>query len=233
MTIMTRQKWIALTVTALILLGAIAAVFFLLSLTPKKVTLTYNSVPGANVALYKVDEDVDLHDLTDEKTIGKEANGNVKSGEELSLQRGTYVISVSGTSVEKKQYPLIVTDDTQKTISITYSRAYLDTLLKTVEPSVLAALKRALPTLDSIYSVRSGKLYQNGDWYAARLRYIGPDKVNRDALKVILKKAGNEWELVTRIPEIIVTYPKYPNVPRDVIADINSDEPVKIVPVGR
>ncbi len=220
-----------LGLVALVLLVIGLGVMFLISLTPQRVTLNYNSLPGAVVKILKVDSAEDLHDLTDTSKTGKEIEKKVTSREAIFLQKGAYVIAVSGNNIEKRQYPLVVEKETKRDIDITYSRAHLDTLITAIEPEIVASLKRILPTLESSYQVRPGELYRSGDWYTARLRYIGQDKSNRDTLKVIMKKNDkNTWELVTKTPEIIVTYPKYPDVPRDIVEAINSDEVIKTTP---
>lgn len=226
------DKYIKLGLIIAVVVGIGALVLFLISLIPQRVTITYNTVKGATVKVFKVDSDEDLHDLTDEKTIGKEVNNGVTSGKDIFLQRGAYVVSVSGDKIQKKQYPLEVSGEVKKDITITYSRQYLDTLMKEVEPTIIASLKSVLPTLESSYTIRPGKLYQTGDWYGARLRYIGTDQFNRDTLRVVMKKTDKgTWELVTKTPEIIVTHPKYPSIPDELIEDINSDEDIKIIPV--
>lgn len=227
-----KRLWISV---ALLLTGllAVGAAYLLIQLTPKKVTITYNSLPGAQVKLYKLDSAEELSSVGADKVTGREIEGTIESGKEVVVERGVYAISVSGNNIESKQYPLEVNSDTRKDITINYSQEYLTDLLKETEPTILSVLKSELPTLPSLYSVRSSKLYLNGDWYGAQLRYIGTDQYDRDSLRVVLKKNNDgKWELVTKVPEIIVTRPKYPTIPDSVIAGVNSEEPVKIVPVG-
>ena len=227
-----KRLWLNIT---LLLIGiiAIGAVYLFIQLTPKKVVVTYNNLPGAEVRLYKLDNAEDLARVGAEKVTGREIDGAIESGRPVTVERGFYALSVSGNDVESAQYPLEVTSDTQKDITINYSQTYLSTRLKEIEPTILASLKSELPTLSSLYSVRSSKLYLNGEWYSAQLRYIGSDQYDRDSLRVVLKKnTDGKWELVTKTPEIIVTRPKYPTIPDVVVTGVNSEEPVKIVPVG-
>lgn len=227
------DKYIKLGLIIAVVAGVGVLILFLISLIPQRVTVTYNTVEGATVKVYKADSAEDLHDLTDEKTIGKEVNSGVTSGKDIFLQRGAYVVSVGGDKIQKKQYGLEVSGEVKKDITITYSRQYLDTLVKEVEPTIIASLKRALPALESSYIIRPGKLYQTGDWYGARLRYVGSDQFSRDTLRVVMKKTDRgTWELITKTPEIIVTHPKYPSVPDELIEDVNADEEIKIIPVG-
>lgn len=228
----TRRLWISITLL-LIGLFAVGAAYLLIQLAPKKVVITYNSLPGAQVKLYKLESAEDLASVGAEKVTGREMDAVIESGKEVIVERGVYAISVSGKNIENRQYPLEVNNDTQKDITINYSQEYLTNLLKESEPTILATLNSELPTLQSIYSVRSSKLYLNGEWYGAQLRYIGTDQYDRDSLRVVLKKnSDGKWELVTKVPEIIVTRPKYPMIPDSVVTGVNSEEPVKIVPVG-
>lgn len=229
----TNPQYVKISIIAVAAISLGLLVFFLVSLIPQRVTIAYKHLDGAAVKIFKVDSAEELHDVTDDKTIGKEVNSSVTGDKDIFLQRGAYVISVSGNNIQKKQYPLEVTGTVRKEITINYSRKYLDSLVKEAEPIITTSLKKALPTLETSYFIRPGKLYQRGDWYTARLRYIGTDSSSRDTLRVVMKKNDTgAWELVTKTPEIIVTYPKYPSIPAEVVEDVNSDESLQITPSG-
>lgn len=226
---LSRYQKIGLLVALLLVIGII--VFIVISLLPQKVVVRFNTETGAIATLYKAASSEDLHDLEDDQIKGVKVQ-EITSAKEMSLVRGSYIISITGENVEKKRYALTVDGPVSQQIAVDYSEAYLTAQLKKIEPLIHADLKKQLPSIQGVYDIRTGKLHELANWYTTRLRYIGPDKYHRDTLLVIMKKENNTWKLVTKTPEIIVSYPKYPSVPREIIKSINADEPVNIIPVS-
>lgn len=103
-------------------------------------------------------------------------------------------------------------------VELALSEAYLKQLLAKEEPAALAALKAKYPAQFDSFTPTGGKLYKEGQWYAVKL----VPKAGGDTYRVVLKKESSGWVVVTDPPALILSKPVYPNVPRDVLSDINN-----------
>lgn len=158
----------------------------------------------------------------------------VKNGELLNVKKGVYSLSITGENIKKKTLRIDTADQqkTEVTLDISYTDKYLDTLLTQAKPSIDQALKASYPSIETTFSIRSEKLYGDGSWYGARLRYKGSDDSSRDTLRLIAKRGSdNTWRLISKPPQIILSYKDHPEVPKNIIDDINSDNDIKIQPI--
>lgn len=76
------------------------------------------------------------------------------------------------------------------------------------------------PLIKTDYTITGEKLYRN-QYYGAILIYHGRSNMNRDSLRVLMRKTDNEWKLLSTPPTIILSAPDYPGVPKAILSDIN------------
>jgi hypothetical protein len=109
-------------------------------------------------------------------------------------------------------------------LDVSYTAEYLAKLLVNEQSAITDAVNKQVPKLAQLYTVRPGKLYLDGSWYATRLRYVGPETTSRDTLRIIAQKTSTGWHVVTTPPQILVPYTGYESVPKSVIDDVNKDD---------
>lgn len=114
---------------------------------------------------------------------------------------------------------------TQHTTSLP-SAGQLEKKLADEQPAIILALSEAYPRLLNLYTVQTGKLYHDGNWYGTTLTYYGPDETNRDTLRVLMQKKGGKWHVRTKPPQLILRSADYPDAPKEAIKDINRPAPL-------
>lgn len=97
----------------------------------------------------------------------------------------------------------------------------LDDQLRNDLPIVTEALVSAYPKIKTDYDIADTRLYENGIWFGATLRYKGADTANRDTLRVLMEKKDGQWTLRTKPPTPLLSAKNYPDVPKSIIQDIN------------
>lgn len=146
------------------------------------------------------------------KTITK--NGQYK------LRKGTYRYYAQpiNQDFQKETKQIIINEKTQNlSINLTYTQKKLSELYKIELPKIINTLNAKYPTQMKNYSLQFGKLYEDGNWFGG---YLVPDN-NTDKLQVILKQKGaNIWE-VAATPNITISSPQYPEIPKVVIDGVN------------
>lgn len=202
-----KKSLVYYTVSLLVVFGLVVGGYKLMSLylSYKKVVL--NPTSGTHIILGTSNSDSPAVDniliQADTKTSKR-------------IKNGYYFVKYGGDGYEN----LVDSVNVNKSIVLTtpllsYSRARLTQLLSTERSSAQKAIKIKLP--DSNYSIKSEKLYQQGQWYGA---VMAPNNHTQDNLLVIAKKENNNW-LVVAGPTIIFTLSDYPNIPQQVIKDMN------------
>lgn len=100
-------------------------------------------------------------------------------------------------------------------------RAELDALLEKELTTISLAFAAQYPQAATLYAIDRGKLHLTGEWYTTTLTYQGDDAANRDTLRVLMQKKNGEWVLRSTPPEPLLTQPDYPDVPKEILRDIN------------
>lgn len=140
------------------------------------------------------------------------------------VKKDDYVYTVSSKDGAYQPFVKAVTVDTKPVSlaipSLAYTDKKLDELLVVEEPSIKAVIQAKYPAQLSVYSVGNGKLYKNGQWYGAKL--VPNDPNTYDTLRIILKKDRGTWHIMTTPPEIVISQPIYPNIPLDILTDLNN-----------
>lgn len=146
-----------------------------------------------------------------------------KSGDTVSLRKDTrYEIKYTG--IDGYASGEVIIDNNNDTVMINpyYSQEKLDTLLtSSVITSVQNKLINTYTDTLGEYTIEKGKLYHYGEWYSTSFIYKGEYSETSDTLHVIVKKTPQGWEVVAD-PNITFDKFTYPNIPLDVLQDINS-----------
>jgi hypothetical protein len=143
--------------------------------------------------------------------------------ETFRVKKGVYVYAVSGGSDYQEFSEQISVGAKPVNLSmpqLNYTPAKLASMLAKERPAIESVINNAYPSQMKIYSIQGGKLYGNGQWYGARL--VPNDPRTYDTLRIILKKEGPTWQIVTKPPEIVISQPVYPQIPAYILSDLNN-----------
>lgn len=183
----------------------------------QKVTVTFNTTDVKKLELYK---GFDTRNVIE---ISGDVIQTIESGKEYTLSRGLYALKPTGDNIKTDLISLRVGDTPVKqNIDIGYTAAHLQTVLKSEDSAIQAAITKADPRMTSLYKVAAGSLYHHGEWYGAVLVYAGTDSLSRDTLRFVMKKEGNDWKLVTTPPQLSLSSKTYKDIPVEVIKAVNA-----------
>jgi hypothetical protein len=178
--------------------------------------LQINMQDGGAVAVYKSTGDDFGYDAkaVPVATLSQSTN--------LKLKKGPYiVVSQAGSDYASFSKGSNLNNSPQTiSVSVNFSQSKLTDLIKTEAPKITPIIHAKYPTLDSFYKIDSIKLYIHGDWAGVKLAPLDP--ASFDIRRVILHKEKNAWTVVTDPPSIVIGAPVYPNIPKDVISDVNN-----------
>lgn len=172
---------------------------------------------------YKNTSTVEIKQL--QKTGEDKVIKDIKSsGQSVRLKKNQdYFVSYKGSPgfADGKIEFRVTPDKTKVSINPYYSDGKLKDLLANEQSQIQQALKEKYPSTIGQYQIQAGKLYRWGEWYGTTLKYTGPDQLNTDTLRVVLKKENNTWKVATDPPDITLSKYVYPGVPEDILRDIN------------
>jgi hypothetical protein len=211
---MSRRAWLILSFIVLGLLMLLVTVFSGSSVPENGVTVTYKN--SRDVAIYDISESQDRGDREFIASI-------TSSGQTIKLRedRG-YAINYKGNDgYESGSIPF----DASKSRKISIDPYYSENRLRTMLGDEVASLHQTIQNNYSninLYQIQPGKLYHFGDWYGTTLRYAGQDPLNSDTLRVVLHKESGVWIIKTDPPNISLSKYAYPDIPKDVLSDLNN-----------
>lgn len=171
-----------------------------------------------------------IQEVTISEPAGEHANSQVKqisvtaSGSKIRLKKGEqYLVSYAGNEGYANGEEILIVKNSGSAVKISpsFSDKKLTSILDSQLGSIHEVLKKNYANM-TLYEIQRGKLYQFGDWYGTTLKYIGPDPFNADTLRVVLKKDSNTWTVVTDPPNISLSKFDYPDIPEEVLRDINN-----------
>lgn len=168
--------------------------------------------------VYKPDEGINPEDGTpkDEKI------STVKGTQVLSLQAGNYYIVPQGQKFDTSQITFQVKDsDVSVTVDPGYSSGYLSSLLRQELPAIKSAIVAKYPIAATNFTLNDGKLYKDGSWYGTTLVQHAEAGNNGDVYRTVLHKVDGVWQ-VAAMPELILTVPTHKDIPKDILADLNT-----------
>lgn len=147
--------------------------------------------------------------------------GSITGPTTLSLKPGSYYIIPTTKNYDTSPITFTISDkDVQVSANPGYSADYLASLLPDQLNDIKKTLLDTYPILRD-YAINDGKLYIDGTWYGTTLiqPQPGPGALG-DVYRVILHQEGGEWKVKT-IPQIVLTAPQNPDVPKAVLSDLN------------
>lgn len=176
---------------------------------------------GVEALLYR-DNDTAADNLTENEPVAE-----FTGSETLQISKGRYILVTSESKDFAKQTSQFTLGDTPEKIIIypLYSSNKLTSLLPTEKGAITTLLNSSFPGVIGEYDVDVGRLYEHGDWYGTTLRLRLTDEQRRlsyiDIYRIVAQRVSGEWRLVTTQPELIVNIKDYPQIPRDVLVDLN------------
>ena len=139
----------------------------------------------------------------------------------LNLKKGDYVVVVDNPANYSSGYYSLTAAQDLVTLSInpSYSKEKLGRLFETEGLSIHQTINALYPNLNDYYSVLSERLYVHGDWYGEVLKPNSPDI---DVARLVFKKESGQWKLAVNKPELVISQIIYPDIPIEVLSDINN-----------
>lgn len=139
----------------------------------------------------------------------------------IKVKAGDYVAEFSGEGMQSQKKVYDITEDTTiESPKLAYSKERLATELQAQKPAIQQATA-TIPQLNG-YRVALEGLYGQGDWYGAVM--VPPNQQTQDVLLIILHKKNGTWQLVGQ-PSLTFYVGDYPDVPVQLIRDINNYQP--------
>ncbi len=109
----------------------------------------------------------------------------------------------------------------QPSVSTKPTASQLKEKLQSELPTILSVMTAAYPKIATDYTVNTGQLFDEGQWFGTTLTYRGSDSDNRDTLRVLLQKKNGVWTLRTTPPRLILSAKEFPDVPKSILQTIN------------
>ena len=198
----------------------IAGVFLLSKLTQKdQFTLTIKSMGNAT--------SIDLHaPLYENEGVSYDKNKppllKISAVGTYSLAKGQYVYAATGIEGYKEEVgEITMTSNQELSVSLEISEQKLAERLPSESPAVEAAIRARYPTQMNVYRLENGKLHNNGEWFSGKLIPTTEQDI-RSELRIVLQKNNGQWSIVSEPPDIILSSQKYPQIPKELLIDINN-----------
>lgn len=140
----------------------------------------------------------------------------------VRLKKGEYTTRNVGKNIKSDARTISIDSDTT-TINNTfnYTDAYLQTSYVRESPAIEALIYQQYPLAQTQYTIASGKLYHQGEYYGAILMANDRAGDNADTLRVLAEKTEGKWKLRSTPPTPILNSPSYSDVNRSILLDIN------------
>lgn len=216
---MRRYKKIVLFLSALVIV-IISWLFISYRLSLRTLVINYKNI--SSVSVYKTG---DINNGGAEKPVAK----TTFSGQQIKIPEGQYTLYYDAAQNYESKYVEVNLNEKRQVVSLSpgYSSGYLEGLLADESGSINAAIMKKYPEAGVRYTIQSGKLFGNGDWYGTTLVYktenLRPqDLFKVDSLRIILKKEGGAWVVKTDPPDISLSKYTYPAIPEDILSEVNS-----------
>ena len=86
------------------------------------------------------------------------------------------------------------------------------------------AIYNQYPNINDLYSIYNQAVYNQGEYYGATLNFRDQMSDQRDTLHILAKKENGKWRVLSLPPSPVLSAPKYPNVPKEILRKINLNE---------
>lgn len=210
----------------LLLLIPLIAGFLIYSYFASFQTLTVNlssTMKNPRVTIYEVPEGKDVSNpsllINDDSIVKK-----ISRSETMKLQKGRYyVVAKSETTADSTRDITLSSKPETVDINPNLSKKILSEQVKAEEVAILPILYKTYPQINNDYVLQTGKLYEKGDWYSTTIvSGSNPEPRDyRDIFHIVLHKEDGIWKIKTRIPELNVDKYTYPDIPKEVLTEVN------------
>lgn len=200
-------------ILASIVILAVIAGIITLSVVLRFHKITVSDPHNVSVSLYNSAD-------KDKKTFA-----TITSNTTLSLKDGNYCSVPSSTTYDTAPACFTVQG---KAMSVTINPSYSEARLAALLPSEMTATKSVITTayaaIISQYTLGAGKLYGQGQWYGTTLAQNVSPSDRPDIYRVLLQKSSGTWKIVA-YPQISLSKYDYPQIPVDILRDLNKQTP--------
>ena len=181
------------------------------SIIPPTVKFTL-AQPNLSVSVYK--KDSEAAEATQVTTFSKST--------EVQLAQGDYYYVVTGERTAPETVNFIVPNQLNFRIDPDYSSFYLAGIRDDEVEAINQVIETRYAKIANDYIIHPGKLYKQGQWYATILtNRKSNNDTPLDEYRIVLQKQNNQWVIITT-PEISLSVLTFPEVPRDILSDINA-----------
>lgn len=153
---------------------------------------------------------------------------SISPGETIKIKKGSYRVRFTGNSYREEVIEVTL-DSKPETITITpsYTSKKLSETLHSERSAIREAIDKKFPGATQSYTIEPGKLYMLGEWYGTKL-YVkqSPEQARTnyvDIFRLVLKKEGSTWRVITDPPQLILSSVVHPEIPREVLVDVNKN----------
>lgn len=170
---------------------------------------------------------IQLYRQTDDRS--SEKIGAIQNGSKFTLENGKYYYMVTGEHIAPSAVKFEVTRSEEMAIKANFTSDYLKSLLAPEEPAIHAVISKYSPKVDVFFTINKGELFGRGEWYGTTLTNKNDDPAQpSDNYRVVLKKENGLWQLIGK-PELTLSAPNYPSVPKEYLSKINQLDPSRII----
>lgn len=209
------KKRVILLLLPIVVLIFIFLLFNYLTST-QKIYINLENVSQAEIITITPDDDHDNDDIKAKK---------INKSQTLRLKKqNSYLVHYTGLKgFASGEVVLIIKPGVNNfNINPYFSDSKLGSILQTELLTIRSTVLNKFPNIERLYKYTDEKLYHYGEWYSARLKYIGDDNFNSDSLLLLLNKQDGVWKIVSSPPQIILGTVDYPNIPGDILTNINN-----------
>lgn len=139
--------------------------------------------------------------------------------EPLRVKKGSYIIGYTHEGYVAIEQPVELAKDQTIQLLPVRSKVALSDTLKQEQDSIHREIAANFPNIFTLYAIDHEALYNNGEWYGARLSYKDEFSLQRDSIRLVLRKEGI-WKL-QGAPYITLSKVDYPDAPNLLLEDIN------------
>lgn len=205
------RKW--LTFILVVTIGTTGALIY--RYIDSFASLTVTTTQDGKMTLYEAGF-IDGSDFIVEESALKITNNTpVRTG------KGEYLLIYTNDRHETIKKAVHLDNDMTVSLEPQLTQEDLNGLLANEKSDIHSSLSKEYPSIFEIYSVDYEKLYLDGNWYGAVFSYNDKSSHQRDSIRVILKKNGDEWKVYTK-PYLTINLIDYPTIPRAILEDINT-----------
>lgn len=215
----SKSRLLAIIISILVIIGGLG-LYAYWSYVNSFQNVTVDNPRNASISLYQVFEADDGHDH--DESEHHEINTFKDVTNRIDLRPGEYCLKSTDTKYSAEDVCFEVKDKAVSvSINPSLSSDYLDSLLTDdlkQQLETIVATKYA-PLMNG-YVLKSGALFNEGEWYGATLTTIIEPNDRGDVYRVLLHNESNEWKIVG-YPQLYLNKYDYPNVPVSVLEATN------------